>query len=158
VDKGYSYPRVRDWRRRHHIGSVIPTREDRPADPNFDEQTYRKRNIIARVVGWFEECRAPGTRDDKWAVNSVALWVVANIHRLLRKRLKYLENPLSETTWPEGRARRPRLATRRTRPRGRRDRSPNETLLERFDARRCEPDRTLFERPKCAHRERLQSL
>jgi transposase len=97
-DKGYSYPRVRDWLRRHHIGSVIPTRKDQPSDPNFDQQTYRKRNIIERVVGWFKECRALGTRYDKLAVNYVALWVVANIHRLLRKQLKYLKNALSETT------------------------------------------------------------
>jgi transposase len=97
-DKGYSYPRVRDWLRRHHIGSVIPSRKDQPADPNFDTKTYRQRNIIERVVGWFKECRALGTRYDKWAVNYLALWVVANIHRLLRKRLKYLTSGLSETT------------------------------------------------------------
>lgn len=98
LDKGYSYPRVRNWLRRHHIGSVIPTRKNQPADPNFDKPTYRKRNIIERVVGWFKECRALGTRYDKLAVNYVALWVVANIHRLLRKRLKYLKSGLSETT------------------------------------------------------------
>lgn len=97
-DKGYSYPRVRGWLRRHHIGSVIATRKDQPPDPNFDKKTYRKRNIIERVVGWFKECRALGTRYDKWAVNYVALWVVANIHRLLRKQLTYLKNGLSETT------------------------------------------------------------
>jgi transposase len=89
---------VRNWLRRHHIGSVIPTRKNQPADPNFDKQTYRKRNIIERMVGWFKECRALGTRYDKLAVNYVALWVVANIHRLLRKRLKYLKCGLSETT------------------------------------------------------------
>jgi transposase len=98
LDKGYSYPRVRAWLRRHHIGSVIPTRTNQPADPHFDKRTYRKRNIIERVVGWFKECRALGTRYDKLAVNYVALWIVANIHRLLRKRLMYLNSGLSETT------------------------------------------------------------
>jgi transposase len=98
LDKGYSYPRVRNWLRRHHIGSVIPSRKNQPADPNFDKQTYRKRNIIERVVGWFKECRALGTRYDKLAVNYVALWMVANIHRLLRKQLPFLKNEFSETT------------------------------------------------------------
>jgi transposase len=97
-DKGYSYSRIRGWLRRHHIGSVIPTREDQPPDPNFDKPTYRQRNIIERVVGWFKECRALSTRYDKLAVNFLALWMVANIHRLLRKRLRDLQNQMSERT------------------------------------------------------------
>jgi transposase len=97
-DKGYSYPRVRAWLVRHHIGPVIPTRKDQPPDPNFDKPSYRKRNIIERVIGWFKECRALGTRYDKLAVNYLALWIVANIHRLLRKRLRYLKSGFSETT------------------------------------------------------------
>lgn len=90
-DKGYTYPRVRDWLRRHHIGAVIPTRSNQTPDPHFDRPSYRQRNIIERVIGWFKECRALGTRYDKLAVNYLALWVVANIHRLLRKRLRYLK-------------------------------------------------------------------
>ncbi len=97
-DKGYSYPRVRNWLCRRHIGSVIPSRKNQPLDPNFDKRTYRKRNIIERVVGWFKECRALGTRYDKLAVNYVALWMVANIHHLLRKQLRFLKSEFSETT------------------------------------------------------------
>jgi transposase len=97
-DKGYTYPAVRGWLRRHRIGAVIPTRSDQPSDPNFDRRTYRRRNIIERVVGWFKECRALGTRYDKLAVNYIALWVIANIHRLLRKRLRFLKIEFSETT------------------------------------------------------------
>jgi transposase len=89
---------VRNWLRRRHISSVIPTRKDQPPEPNFDKRTYRKRNISERVVGWFKECRALGTRYDKLAVNYVALWIVANIHRLLRKQLRFLKNEFSETT------------------------------------------------------------
>lgn len=97
-DKGYSYPGIRKWLRRHHITSVIPTRKNQPTDPNFDKSTYRKRNIIERVVGWFKGCRALGTRYDKLAVNYLALWMIANIHRVLKKRLRYLQIGLSETT------------------------------------------------------------
>ena len=98
ADKGYSYPGVRAWLRRHHIEPVIPTRKDQPRDPDFDKATYRERNIIERAVGWSKWCRALATRYDKLAVNYVALWIIGNIQFLLRKYLKVLELPLSETT------------------------------------------------------------
>jgi transposase len=97
-DKGYSYPGIRAWLRRHHIEPVIPTRTNQPREEGFDKVSYRKRNIIERVVGWFKECRALGTRYDKLAVNYVALWIVANIHYLLKKYTKTLGRGLSETT------------------------------------------------------------
>ena len=96
-DKGYSYPGIRAWLRRHHIEDVIPTRTDQTPDPDFDQASYRQRNIIERMLGWFKECRALGTRYDKLAVNYVALWIVANIHFLLRKYELWLGNRLSET-------------------------------------------------------------
>ncbi len=54
---------------------------------NLDKATYRGRNLIERVVGWFKECRALGTRYEKLAVNYLALWVVAMIDKLLKRRL-----------------------------------------------------------------------
>jgi transposase len=86
-DKGYSFPEVRGWLKRHKIQAVIPTRKDQPLDPNFDKATYRRRNLIERVVGWFKECRALGTRYEKLAVNYLALWIVAMIDKLLKRRL-----------------------------------------------------------------------
>jgi len=77
---------------------VIASRKDQPRDEKFDKASYRKRNLIERVIGWFKGCRALATRYDKLAVNDVALWLVANIHFLLRKRLKWLADGLSETT------------------------------------------------------------
>jgi transposase len=77
---------------------VIPTRKNQRRDEAFDKGTYRQRNIIERVVGWFKECRAWGTRYDKLAVNYVALWMVALIHYLLRKRRKVFQIGLSERT------------------------------------------------------------
>ncbi len=95
-DKGYSYARVRAWVRRRHVEPVIPTRDDQPRQPDFDKETYRRRNIIERVIGWFKWCRALATRYDKLAVNYVALWIIANIQFLLRKFPGELG--LSETT------------------------------------------------------------
>jgi hypothetical protein len=84
-DKGYSFPGVRRWLRRRRIGSVIPTRSNQPREPDFDKAWYRRRNIIERVVGWYKERRALGTRYEKLAVNYLALWYVALIEDLLRR-------------------------------------------------------------------------
>jgi transposase len=83
-DKGYSYPHIRRWLWRRHIEAVIPTRKDQPRIETFDKASYRQRNLIERVVGWFKECRRLGTRYEKLAVNYVALWMVAMIEKILR--------------------------------------------------------------------------
>jgi len=83
-DKGYSYPHIRRWSRRHHIEPVIPTRKDQPREESFDRASYRKRNRIERVIGHFKERRALGTRYEKLAVEYVALWMVAMIEKLLQ--------------------------------------------------------------------------
>jgi transposase len=97
-DKGYSYRSVRRWLRRHHIEPVIPTRKDQPRDEGFQKATYRRRNIVERAVGWFKWCRTLATRYDKLAVNYTALWIIAEIQYLLRRRPKVLQIRLSETT------------------------------------------------------------
>jgi transposase len=76
-DKGYSYPRIRRWCRRRRVEAVIPTRKNQPRDENFDKATYKRRNIVERVVGWYKEYRRLGTRYEKLAVNYVAMWLVA---------------------------------------------------------------------------------
>ena len=86
-DKGYSYPEVRGWLKRHRIHAVIPTRKDQPRDETFDKAAYRRRSLIEQVVGWFKECRALGTRYEKLAVNYVGLWIIAMIEKLLKKGL-----------------------------------------------------------------------
>jgi hypothetical protein len=83
-DKGYSYPHLRRWLRRHHIEPVIPTRKDQPREESFDKASYRQRNLIERVVGRFKERRALGTRYEKLAVDYVTLWMIAMIEDLLR--------------------------------------------------------------------------
>jgi transposase len=87
-DKGYSYPHIRRWSRRHRIEPVIPTRKNQPREESFDRASYRKRNRIERVIGHFKECRALGTRHEKLAVEYVALWMVAMIEKLLQRGRK----------------------------------------------------------------------
>ena len=66
---------------------MIPTRKDQPRDETFDKATYRQRNIIERVVGWYKEYRRLGTRYEKLAVNYVAMWFVAIIEKALFRLL-----------------------------------------------------------------------
>ncbi len=63
---------------------AIPTRKNQPRDDSFDKPTYRQRNIIERMVGWFKEGRRLRTRYEKLAVNTVAFWMVAMIEKVLR--------------------------------------------------------------------------
>jgi len=88
-DKGYSYPRVRRWLRRHKIEAVIPQRSDQIArrrgrPPKFDKDAYRQRSIIERCIGWLKECRRLATRFEKLAVNFLAMIKVAILERYLR--------------------------------------------------------------------------
>jgi transposase len=83
-DKGYSYPWLRKWLKRHHMEDVIPTRKDQPRREDFDKESYRQRNIVERAIGWLKECRRLGTRYEKLAVNFLAFWIVGLIGQLLR--------------------------------------------------------------------------
>jgi transposase len=88
-DKGYSYPRIRRWLRRHRIGAVIPQRSDQQAQHrgrplNFDKDAYRRRSVIECCIGWLKECRRIGTRFEKLALNFLAMIKLAIIRRYLR--------------------------------------------------------------------------
>lgn len=84
ADKGYSYPRIRRWLRRHKIGAVIPTRSNQTRCRTFDRVAYRDRNVVERCVGWLKEARRVGTRYEKLARNFLAMVQLAMIRRLLR--------------------------------------------------------------------------
>lgn len=88
-DKGYSYPRIRRWLRRHKIEAVIPQRSDQIAKHRgrplkFDKDAYRQRSIIERCIGWLKECRRLATRFEKLAVNFLAMIKVAILERYLK--------------------------------------------------------------------------
>jgi transposase len=88
-DKGYSYDRIRRWLRRRHIAAVIPQRLDqrskrRGRPVKFDQDLYRRRNVVERCVGWMKECRAVATRFEKLARHYLAMVKTAMIQRYLR--------------------------------------------------------------------------
>jgi len=86
-DRGYSYPHIRAWLRRHGITAVIPRRKDQNPDDGrhrFDRAAYRRRAAVEQCIGWLKEGRAVGTRFDKLAVNFLATLKLAMIRRYLR--------------------------------------------------------------------------
>ena len=84
ADKGYSYPRIRQWCRRRRIRAVIPTRRNQVREKDFDKGLYRERNVVERCIGWLKECRRVATRYEKLAVHYEAFVKLAMIQRLLR--------------------------------------------------------------------------
>lgn len=83
-DKGYSYPEIRQWLQEHDIEAVIPTRKDQTPLESFDEESYRQRNWIERLVGWMKERRRLATRYEKLGVSFLAFWLVGFMEILLK--------------------------------------------------------------------------
>lgn len=84
-DKGYSYPRIREWLSAHGVRAVIPKRSNqRSGNGDFDKDSYRRRGVIEQCIGWIKECRRIGTRFEKLAVNFLAMFKLAMIQRYLK--------------------------------------------------------------------------
>lgn len=90
-DKGYSYPRVRQWLKDYFgTEALIPMRDDqlqqcKGKPPKFDKRAYRRRSIIEQCIGWLKECRRIGTRFEKLAINFLAMVKLAMIQRYLKE-------------------------------------------------------------------------
>jgi transposase len=76
---------VRRYLRRRKIQAVIPTRKNQRRRPGFNQETYRRRNVVERCVNWLKESRTVATRFDKLAVNYLATVKLAILQRYLRK-------------------------------------------------------------------------
>ena len=92
-DKAYDIPRIRRWLRTRGIKAVIPERFNphgrkpgRP--PAFDHDTYRRRNVIERCIGWLKQARRIATRYEKLAVNFLAMLKVAMIQHYFKTHLR----------------------------------------------------------------------
>ena len=67
-DKGSSSKHIRKWLKARSIRPVIAARENEQARQEpFDAETYRRRNIVERTIGWLKECRRIATRYEKLA-------------------------------------------------------------------------------------------
>ena len=86
-DKGYSYPRIREFLEERGIEAVIARRDDQRREGDggaFDRDSYRRRCVIECCIGWLKECRALATRFEKLAVNFLGTVRLAVIGRYLR--------------------------------------------------------------------------
>lgn len=76
ADKGYSQPRCRRLLRRRGIRHTIPTRRDQRRR-RFDQESYRRRNVVERCVNRLKQWRGVATRYDKRAANYHAMVTIA---------------------------------------------------------------------------------
>lgn len=86
-DKGYRADWIDEYLLDLGIKPVIPSKEneDRDARPvKFDRKTYRRRNIIERLIGWLKESRRVFSRFEKTARNFAGFVKMAFIVRYLR--------------------------------------------------------------------------
>lgn len=85
-DKGYSNKRIRAWLENRGINGVIPfkSNENPPSGYEFDRESYRRRNVVERLIGWLKECRRIATRFEKRAKNYLAMLTLAAMRRLLK--------------------------------------------------------------------------
>ena len=86
-DKGYRAEWIDQMLLDLGVTPVIPSKsnEDRSARKvQFDKESYRKRNIVERLIGWLKECRAVFARFDKTAINYAGMVKMAMIGRYLR--------------------------------------------------------------------------
>lgn len=82
-DKAYSSTDIRAWCLERHIDDVIPTRSNETPQPGFDQEQYRRRNIVERAIGWLKECRRVMTRFEKYAVHYAGMVWLAILQRCL---------------------------------------------------------------------------
>ncbi|HPP54655.1 MAG TPA: transposase, partial [Thermoguttaceae bacterium] len=54
-------------------GNFLHSAEVLPRPVEFDPQTYRRRNIVERLVGWLKESRRVFSRFEKTARNFLAM-------------------------------------------------------------------------------------
>ena len=83
-DKAYSCKRIRDYLKEHAIQDVIPAKSNEKRDDEFDQDLYRRRNVVERCIGWLKECRRITTRAEKLAVRFLGMLKLAIALRCFR--------------------------------------------------------------------------
>lgn len=86
-DMGYRADWIDEYVMDLGIQPVIPTpaNQDRDKRPiEFDRESYRRRNIVERLIGWLKESRRVFSRFEKSAKNFGGMLKMAFIERYLR--------------------------------------------------------------------------
>src|SRR3954447_20952658 len=84
ADKAYSAAWLLDALRRKGITPVIPSRSDQPGNPDFDGETYRRRNLVERLVAKLKQFRRVATRYEKLDPHYLAFIQIASVVLWLR--------------------------------------------------------------------------
>ncbi len=92
ADRGYDASAFRRYLRRRGIRCVIPKkrvpsgmrRRRRGRPPTFCRATYRRRNVVERLVGWLKEHRRIATRFEKLASSFLAIVKLSFVRRYFR--------------------------------------------------------------------------
>lgn len=93
ADKGYDGAPIRSYLRKRAIGAVIPLKElkqgarrrKRGPRPKLDVKSYKKRNVIERLIGHLKNCRRIATRYEKYAISFLTMINLAFIKFYLKK-------------------------------------------------------------------------
>ncbi len=93
ADKAYNGDFVRHYLRKRGIQALIPEirlpkgNKHRKKGPHyrFDDQTYKERNVIERLINHLKEMRRLATRFEKLATHFLAMVKLAFIRNLLCK-------------------------------------------------------------------------
>lgn len=88
-DRGLSVPRLRVWLAERGTKDLIPHRADElkrmEVEPAFDAESYKRRNVIERLIGWLKELRRIATRYEKLALHYLAMVKIGMIRLYLRR-------------------------------------------------------------------------
>jgi transposase len=85
-DKAYRSSKIVERLESDEVQAVIPEKGDKANDqdhPNFDRETYRRRNVVERLIGWLKESRRIFSRFEKTAVNYLGMIHMACIRYYL---------------------------------------------------------------------------
>ena len=83
-DKGYSSKAIRQSIERRAIRQVIAGRSNESTNAELDCSSYRRRNIVEKLIGWLKESRRVANRYDKTAVSYIAFVQLASTKRLIK--------------------------------------------------------------------------
>ena len=87
-DKAYHSNAIRQTLAEEQIEDVIPVYKNQEQNPDFDQEKYRKRNIVERLIGWLKENRKIATRYEKKASHFLAMIKIAMIKQMLKLHLR----------------------------------------------------------------------
>ena len=83
-DKAYVAGYIFKWIEERQIENVIPNRKNENKNPTFCKETYRKRNVVERLIGWLKHFRRIATRYEKTVESYLAMIKIACLRITLK--------------------------------------------------------------------------